>query len=107
MGEILFLPWTRLAPWPDALAGVRDAGVTLVALTPAPDAMPIDELPRAAPGPLALLLGTEGPGLSDAAIDACDLRARIPIRNGVDSLNVGHAAAIAFHVLGRRVSGED
>jgi tRNA G18 (ribose-2'-O)-methylase SpoU len=50
------------------------------------------------------MLGTEGPGLSDAALAACDVRVRIPIRPGVDSLNVGHAAAIAFHVLGRRSS---
>ena len=51
---------------------------------------------------MALLLGTEGPGLSAAALASCDLRVRIPLRTGVDSLNVGHAAAIAFHLLGRR-----
>ncbi len=104
MGEILFLPWTRISPWPDGLDQLRQAGITLVALTPAPDAMPIDELVASGPsGPMALLLGTEGPGLSAAALASCDLRVRIPIRAGVDSLNVGHAAAIAFHLLGRRV----
>ena len=103
MGEILFLPWTRLSPWPGGLDQLRQAGITLVALTPAPDARPIDELVTSGPsGPMALLLGTEGPGLSPAAMASCDLRVRIPVRAGVDSLNVGHAAAIAFHLLGRR-----
>ena len=103
MGEILFLPWTRLSPWPGGLDQLRQAGITLVALTPAPDARPIDELVASGPsGPMALLLGTEGPGLSPAAMASCDLRVRIPVRAGVDSLNVGHAAAIAFHLLGRR-----
>jgi tRNA G18 (ribose-2'-O)-methylase SpoU len=106
MGEVLFVPWTRLSPWPGGLARVRAAGITLVALTPAPDAVPIDDLVRSAPARrLADLLGTEGPGLSDAALAACDVRVRIPIRAGVDSLNVGHAAAVAFHVLGRRAAG--
>jgi tRNA G18 (ribose-2'-O)-methylase SpoU len=100
MGEILFLPWTRIARWPDGLARVREAGITLVALTPAPDAMPIDEFVTSAPARLALLLGTEGPGLSAAALAACDVQVRIPLRAGVDSLNVAHAAAIAFHLLG-------
>jgi tRNA G18 (ribose-2'-O)-methylase SpoU len=106
MGEILFLPWTRLSPWPGGLSALREAGITLVALTPAPEALPIDELVGSARArPLALLLGTEGPGLSDAALAACDVRLRIPIRAGVDSLNVGHAAAIAFHLLGRPSTG--
>jgi tRNA G18 (ribose-2'-O)-methylase SpoU len=105
MGEILYLPWTRISPWPAGLRELREAGITLVALTPAPDAIPVEELVRSAPaGAVALMLGTEGPGLSDAALAACDVRVRIPIRPGVDSLNVGHAAAIAFHVLGRRSS---
>ena len=103
MGEILFLPWTRISPWPDGLARLRQGGFTLAALTPAPDAMPIDELVASGPpAAVALLLGTEGPGLSRAALASCDLRVRIPLRTGVDSLNVGHAAAIAFHLLGRR-----
>jgi tRNA G18 (ribose-2'-O)-methylase SpoU len=107
MGAILDLAWTRLSPWPQGLARLRAAGFTLVALTPAPDAVPIDELVVSAPArPLALLLGTEGPGLSEAALAACDVRVRIPIQAGVDSLNVGHAAAIAFHLLGRRSTTE-
>jgi tRNA G18 (ribose-2'-O)-methylase SpoU len=100
MGEILHLPFTRVAPWPSALAELRDAGFRLLALTPDAAATPIDAVDP--PGRLALLLGTEGPGLSEAAIAAADERVCIPLRAGVDSLNVGHAAAIAFHRFGRR-----
>jgi tRNA G18 (ribose-2'-O)-methylase SpoU len=53
-------------------------------------------------GPIALLLGAEGPGLSSAALAMASHRARIPLRPGRDSLNVGHAAAIAFHAVARR-----
>ena len=108
MGEILFLPWTRVPRWPDGLALLRELGITLVALTPARDAIPIDELVTSGPpSRLALMLGTEGPGLSAAALAACDVRVRIPLKAGVDSLNVGHAAAIAFHMLGRPEPGTD
>lgn len=100
MGWILHLPWTRLTRWPADLGLLRDLGFRLVALDPdAPTTL--DEL---APGPeerLALVLGTEGPGLSPAALAACDLAVRIRQHPAVDSLNVGHAAAIAFHRLGR------
>ena len=77
--------------WPDGLARVREVGITLVALTPAPDAMPIDEFVTSAPPRLALL-SDRGPGLSAAALAACDMQVRIPLRAGVDSLNVAHAA---------------
>ncbi|HEY8094233.1 MAG TPA: RNA methyltransferase [Acidimicrobiales bacterium] len=102
MGEVLFLPWTRLTPWPSGLARVRAAGFALIALTPAHDAEPLERVLDGVEGPVALLLGAEGPGLSAAAQLAADHRARIPIRPGVDSLNVGHAAAIAFHSVARR-----
>ncbi|HEX9258933.1 MAG TPA: RNA methyltransferase [Acidimicrobiales bacterium] len=99
MGEILRLPFTRLDPWPASLGLLREAGFTVVALTPATDALRIDEL--APPGRVALLLGAEGPGLSGEARRAADVSVRIPMRAGVDSLNLGHAAAIALHRLAR------
>jgi tRNA G18 (ribose-2'-O)-methylase SpoU len=102
MGEVLFLPWTRLTPWPSGLAQVRAAGFTLVALTPALDAEPLEAVLDVVRGPIALILGAEGPGLSPAARQAADHHGRIPIAAGVDSLNVGHAAAIAFHSVARR-----
>lgn len=98
MGELLHLPTARAAQWPDALADLRTAGVTVAALTPAAGAVDISEW-RRPEGPLAILLGAEGPGLSDAALAAADVRLRIPIAPTVDSLNVGHAAAIAFALL--------
>jgi len=99
MGHVLRVPWTRFATWPDGLDEVRAAGFTVVALTPAPDATTIDELAAAPPDKVAFLVGAEGPGLSDAALAAADLRVRIPLSPQVDSLNVATAAAIAFHRL--------
>jgi len=101
MGEILFLPWTRAEPWPAVLGELRDAGFSIIALTPAEGADDVDDVLGSTSGRVALLLGTEGPGLSAAALAAADHHARIPIRPEVDSLNVGHAAAIAFYALRR------
>jgi tRNA G18 (ribose-2'-O)-methylase SpoU len=98
MGEILALPIARASTWPAALSGLRERGVTVAAMTPAPGSVDIDEWQRP-DAPLAILLGAEGPGLSAAALDAADVRLRIPIAADVDSLNVGHAAAVAFALL--------
>jgi tRNA G18 (ribose-2'-O)-methylase SpoU len=95
MGHTLTVPWARAQAWPDALADVRDAGFTVAALTPDDGAIPIDRVPTT--GRLALMLGAEGPGLSAASLAATDLRVRIPMAAGVDSLNVAAASAIAFH----------
>jgi tRNA G18 (ribose-2'-O)-methylase SpoU len=99
MGAVLVIPFTRVAPWPGALAEVRAAGFSLLALTPAEQAVPIEEV-RLPPGARpALLLGAEGPGLSAASLAMADRAVRIPLTRAVDSLNVGHAAAVAFHRL--------
>lgn len=92
MGHVLAVPTARLVDWPDGLAGL---GLTVVALTPAADAEPIEVLDDL--GPTALLLGAEGAGLTAAALAAANHRVCIPIAAGVDSLNVATAAAIAFH----------
>ncbi len=94
MGELLQLPWARLTPWPDALTALADGGWRVLALTPAPDAVDIRSVRRVPGDRIALLLGAEGPGLTAAAMARAE-RVRIPITAGVDSLNVGHAAAIA------------
>jgi tRNA G18 (ribose-2'-O)-methylase SpoU len=75
----------------------------LVALTPAADAQPLGELVW--PDRRALLLGTEGPGLSADWLAAADIRVRIPMARGVDSLNVAAAAAIAFYVSATSATG--
>ena len=97
MGGVFAVPYARMTDWRGGLEQVRSAGFRLVALTPLADAVPIDEVPPA--GRLALLLGTEGDGLSARWLDAADLAARIPMRRGVDSLNVAAAAAIACYLL--------
>jgi tRNA G18 (ribose-2'-O)-methylase SpoU len=99
MGEVLLLPIARAGAWPGELHAVRDAGFTLWALTPDPTADDLWSL--GVPERVAVLLGAEGPGLTNAALRAADRRVRIPINPTVDSLNVGHAAAIAFAALSR------
>jgi tRNA G18 (ribose-2'-O)-methylase SpoU len=99
-GHVLTVPWTRATPWPTAIARVRELGFTVLALTPAPDATPIDAVPstvlQAGNARIALLVGAEGPGLSSEAQAAASTRVRIPMAEGVDSLNVAVAAAVSF-----------
>jgi len=102
MGEGYAFPWAWLPRLPDGLGLVRDAGFRLLALTPDQAATPIDAVSLAPGGRAALLFGAEGPGLSAATLAAADERVAIPMRGGVDSLNVGVAAGIACWVLGRR-----
>ncbi|MEV6491293.1 RNA methyltransferase [Actinoplanes sp. NPDC051633] len=101
MGEVFAVPYARLEPWPSALASVRDAGFAVLALTPDPDAVPLHKLTAGQRARAALLLGAEGPGLSKHALAASDVPVKIPMRRGVDSLNVAAAAAVAFWELGR------
>jgi tRNA G18 (ribose-2'-O)-methylase SpoU len=103
MGHVLRVPFAALpGEWPGSLDALRAAGLTVVALTPAPDAVPLAAAGLAGTR-TALLLGAEGPGLSAAALGAADLRVRIPMATGVDSLNVATAAAVAFHEVTRSV----
>jgi tRNA G18 (ribose-2'-O)-methylase SpoU len=98
MGELLVLPVAR-APLPDALDTLVAAGFTIWALTPRADAEPIGRLVAdGIPERLALVAGAEGPGLSDAVL-AAHRRVRIPIRDDVDSLNVGHAVTAALAIV--------
>ncbi len=95
MGHVLRVPFAVLpGRWPASLELLRRAGVPVVALTPRPDALPLSSVP--VPPRWAVLLGAEGPGLSEPALAAADLQARIPMAAGVDSLNVATAAAVAF-----------
>ena len=96
IGHVLRIPWTRADPWPEAIDRVRAHGFTVLALTPDPDAPRIDAVDPADDQPIAMLLGAEGPGLSAAALARADTRVRIPMADGVDSLNVAVAAALAF-----------
>jgi tRNA G18 (ribose-2'-O)-methylase SpoU len=101
MGEVFAVPYARLEPWPDGLAQVRAAGFTVLALTPDASAVPLQRLAPEQRERTALLLGAEGPGLSQHALAASDVPVQIPMRRGVDSLNVAAAAAVAFWELSR------
>ncbi|MFX0592193.1 TrmH family RNA methyltransferase [Melissospora conviva] len=101
MGEVFAVPYARLEPWPAGLTQVQAAGFTVLALTPAPDAVPIQTLTAAQRARAALLMGAEGAGLTAAAMAASDVRVVIPMRRGVDSLNVAAATAVAAWELGR------
>lgn len=96
LGHVLHVPFARVGSTREGLELLRANGFTTYALTPGGDSS-VAEVPRAAR--CALLLGAEGPGLRPETIQAADHRVRIPMRAGVDSLNVATAAAIALHRL--------
>jgi len=105
MGHVLRVPFAELpGEWPGSLDVLRAAGLRVVALTPAPGAVPISSAGLRGER-VALLLGAEGPGLSDAALAAADVAVRIPMATGVDSLNVATAAAVAFHTVAPPLDG--
>jgi tRNA G18 (ribose-2'-O)-methylase SpoU len=100
MAAVLRVPFARAESWPDALAGLKAAGRCVVALTPRGATPSIDEFARREPGkPIALVAGTEGSGLSPAVEALADARVRIPMADGVDSLNVAVAIGIALYAL--------
>src|SRR4029079_196962 len=93
MGEMLHLPIVRCQCWADTFDLVLNAGFEVWALTPAGDAR--DIFTMTTPDRWALVVGAEGPGLRADTLARCT-RVRIPMHNGVDSLNVGHAVAVAL-----------
>ncbi|WP_194422392.1 TrmH family RNA methyltransferase [Microbacterium abyssi] len=99
MGTVFQVPWTRIDDWDDALRTLRESGFELAALALSDDAVPLDAYAAARPERVALVLGTEGDGLSRTALDAADAVVTIPMRGGVDSLNVASAAAVALWAL--------
>lgn len=100
MGGALCVPFARTGELIGFLARLRAAGFSIWAFDPKAPGDELDgRLAARASGPVALLLGTEGEGLSEAALSAADRRVRIAMEPGVDSLNVATAAAIGLHVL--------
>ena len=97
MGSVFLVPWT----WLEGLGQVKEMGFTTAAMALRHDNIGIDDPKLKATDRLALIMGTEGDGLPEAVIDAADYVVKIPMHNGVDSLNVGNAAAIAFWELTR------
>lgn len=99
MGTVFQVPWTRIDPWPGGVEVLRSLGFTTAALALAEDSVGLDELAADPPERLALVLGTEGDGLSRRTLAAVDLTVRIPMAGGVDSLNVAAAGAVAAWAL--------
>jgi tRNA G18 (ribose-2'-O)-methylase SpoU len=101
MGEVLLMPIARASAddWPGALDTLHEAGFETWAMTPADDA--VDLWATDIPERLAVVLGAEGPGLERSTMQRATRRVRIPISSDVDSLNVGHAAAITFAATSR------
>jgi tRNA G18 (ribose-2'-O)-methylase SpoU len=100
MGAVFAIPYARCGSWPDGLRELTAQSFTIAALTPAADAVPLREFEVAADERLALLLGSEGSGLSAGALSYADIRLRIPMAADVDSLNVAAAAAVTFWAVG-------
>ncbi|NUL47115.1 RNA methyltransferase [Cellulosimicrobium funkei] len=107
MGAVFSIPWARVgeadgrgrAAWPAALGQLRAEGFTVAALELSESAVDLDSPALRGHDRLALVLGAEGPGVTAAALAACDLHVKIPMASGVDSLNVAAASAVAFWEL--------
>ncbi|MFD3452110.1 TrmH family RNA methyltransferase [Streptomyces sp. NPDC058691] len=97
MGAVLAVPYARFASWPQDADLVREHGFVLAALCLSDSSITLDELADRRHEKLALMLGTEGEGLSAGALRAADEHVRIPMEAGVDSLNVAAASAVAFY----------
>ena len=96
MGTVFQVPWARLTDWPGQLEQLRAAGFVTAALALREDSLTLDQLSARRDERLALVLGTEGDGLSETTLAGVDLAVRIPMSGGVDSLNVAAASAVAF-----------
>lgn len=95
MGHALLVPFAKSDDWPGDLDLLRAAGFRTVALTPGEGSVPLAGAVTG--GRVAFLVGAEGPGLTEETMRRCDVRARIPMSRGTDSLNVATAAAVAFY----------
>ena len=104
MGTVFQIPWTRIGDnkdqWPQpGLTWLRDLGFKTAAMALSEDAVTIEDPNLMAEEKLAIILGTEGDGLSDQTIAQCDYTVCIPMSHDVDSLNVAAASAVAFWQL--------
>ena len=102
MGHALLVPYARAESWPGDLKLMQDNGFHLIAMTPGEGSVPLaDALAPLAGQKVGVLVGAEGPGLTEHTMRACEVRARIPMSRGTDSLNVATAAALAFYERAR------
>lgn len=99
MGTVFQIDWTFLND--NSLDEIKARGFKTVAMALKDNSLSIDDPRLTAENKLAVIMGTEGDGLSDSTIDGCDYTVKIPMYHGVDSLNVAAASAVAFYQLGR------
>ena len=98
MGHALLVPFARAMEWPGVLNMLHDNGFNILAMTPAGQSVPLGEaVAGLGAAKLAILVGAEGPGLTETVMRMSDVRVRIPMSRGTDSLNVATAAALAFY----------
>lgn len=102
MGTVLQVPWTRIPEWDVAGPILREAGFRIAALALDDAAISLDEFAADQPERIAIVLGSEGDGLSRHALAAADTVVTIPMLHGVDSLNVASASAVALWALRAR-----
>lgn len=100
MGNVFNVPWTYMTRTPpDYVQMLRDSGFVTAAMALRSDTLSVDDPVLSAQPKLAVILGTEGEGLKAETIAACDHTVKIPMQNGVDSLNVASASGIVFWEL--------
>lgn len=99
MGTVLQVPWTRVGDWASTRELLNRHGFHLAALALTPDAVSLRDFDGTSHDRLALVLGAEGPGLTDDALAASDTVVQIPMMHGIDSLNVAAASAVAMWAL--------
>jgi len=109
MGTVFQVPWAYIgetpADWPDAMERIRKMGFRTVAAALRENARTVDDPELKSAEKLAVVLGAEGDGLTNETIAACDESVIIPMRRGVDSLNVAAAASVLFWELGKPSPG--
>lgn len=103
MGSVFTVPWTRIPGWPSSINDLKDAGFHTVAISPqnigGQASQDLRKFTQVSHDRIALILGTEGEGLTAASLDNCDQSVHIPMSNDVSSLNVASAAAVVFWAL--------
>src|SRR5690625_516133 len=104
MGTVFQVPWTRIENWPTGMQDLQDAGYVVAGMTLVEGAIALDELVAEDHQHPALLFGTEGHGIPPATDRPLDRRVTIPMKTGVDSLNVAASSAVAFYAT-RQPSG--
>ena len=103
MGSVFTLPWTRIPNWPSSINELKEQGFHTVAVSPqnigGQQSQDLRQFTGVSHDRIALILGTEGEGLTAASLDNCDQSVHIPMSNDVSSLNVASAAAVVFWAL--------